>query len=257
MAVIFTVEGGVATLCLNRPEALNAIDGETQREVVEAFAETSRNPDIKVLVVTGAGEKSFCTGMDLKKTMPPSESFASFAFGAGDNASVGRRETDKPVICAINGYALGGGLELALACDIRICSENASFGLTEVRVGSIPGGGGTQRLPRIVGLTNAMYMLLTGDRVDSAEALRMGLVSRVVPREKLMEEALAIAARIAGNAPLSVRAVKKLVKAGIDMPLRNAIDHERYAFGLMRDTEDRIEGRKAFAEKRPPEYKGR
>lgn len=257
MAVIFTVENGVATLCLNRPEALNAIDPETQREIIDAYAEVNRRDDINVLIITGAGDRSFCTGMDLKKTMPPKESFASLSFGAGDNASVGKRETDKPVICAINGFALGGGLEFALSCDIRICSDNASFGLTEARVGSIPGGGGTQRLPRVVGLTNAMHMLLTGDRIDAAEALRIGLVSRVVPRENLMEEALAIATRIAGNAPLAVRAIKKLVKTGIDLPLRAAMDHERYAFGLLRDTEDRIEGRKAFAEKRAPVYKGR
>lgn len=257
MAIEFEVENGVATIVLNRPEAMNAIDPETSAELIEAYARVNSDPAINVLIVTGAGEKSFCTGMDLKKTMPPKESFASLTFGADGNMGIGRRETDKPVICAINGYALGGGLEFALACDIRIASENARFGLTEVRIGSIPGGGGTQRLPRIVGLSYAMHMLLTGDQIDAAEALRIGLVSRVVPFADLRAEATKIAARIAANAPLSVRAVKKLVKAGIHLPLREAMDHERYAFGLLRDTEDRIEGRRAFQEKRPPVYRGR
>jgi E-phenylitaconyl-CoA hydratase len=161
------------------------------------------------------------------------------------------------VICAVNGYAVGGGLELALACDICIAADNARFGLTEVRVGSIPGSGGVQRLPRAVGKSNAMLMLLTGDVVDAQEAWRIGIASKVVPLPQLMPTARDIAARIAANAPLAVRALKRLVTQGIDMPLVHALDVDKYMFGLLRDTEDRIEGRKAFQEKRKPRYRGK
>jgi E-phenylitaconyl-CoA hydratase len=169
---------------------------------------------------------------------------------------VGSLAIDKPVICAINGFALAGGLELALSCDIRIAVESASFGLPEVKIGSIPGAGGTQRLPRIVGMSNAMHMLLTADRIDSDEALRIGLVSKVVPAADLMESALQIARKIAGNAPLAVRAVKQLVVRGADLPLGAAIDAERMAWGVLRNTRDRIEGRVAFQQKRKPVYTG-
>jgi E-phenylitaconyl-CoA hydratase len=152
---------------------------------------------------------------------------------------------------------MGGGMELALACDICIASDNASFALSEVRIGSLPASGSVQRLPRSIGRSDAMLMLLTGDRVDAAEAMRMGFVSKVVPQAELMPAAHAIARRIAQNAPLSVRALKRLVTQGMDMPLAHALDLDRYMFGLLRDTQDRIEGRKAFAEKRPPAYKGK
>ncbi len=258
MTLLITVDRHVATITLNRPEALNSIDPETRAELRAAWRRIKEDDDIRVAVLTGAGEKAFCTGSDLKKTMPPKESFAQLAFSqAASDHLLADLDTDKPLICAINGYAMGGGLELALACDIRIASDNAQFALSEVRLGSIPGAGGTQRLPRAIGTSNAMLMLLTGDRVDAAEALRIGLVSKVVPQADLLPAALDIAARIAGNAPLSVRAIKRLVHSGLDMPLPAAIDAERYVFGLLRDTEDRIEGRKAFQEKRVPVYRGR
>ena len=168
-----------------------------------------------------------------------------------------RLQLSKPVIAAIEGAAVAGGMELALACDIRVASDNAVFALSEVRIGSIPGAGGTQRLPRAIGSSNAMLMLLTGDRVDAAEALRIALVSKVVCREELLPAAQEIARRIAQNAPLSVRSIKRLVVSGADMPLPAALDNERYVFGLLRDTEDRIEGRRAFQEKRSPVYQGR
>ena len=161
------------------------------------------------------------------------------------------------MIAAINGFAMGGGMELALACDIRICSENAEFALPEVKVGSMPGAGGTVRLPRFIGRSDAMLMLLTGNRSNAAEALRIGLVSKVLPQAQLLAEAEAIAQTIAANAPLSVRAVKRMVLKGEDMPLEQAIETERLAFGLLYSSEDRIEGRLAFAEKRKPQFKGR
>ena len=165
--------------------------------------------------------------------------------------------TGKPVIGAINGFALGGGLELALQCDIRIASDRASFGLPEVCIGSIPGAGGTQRLVRAVGQSDAMLMLLTGARIDAEEALRIGLVSRVVAHSALMEAAISIARQIAANAPLAVSAVKKLSTVGRDISLSAGLELEQQSFGLLRNSEDRIEGRTAFAEKRKPAFKGK
>lgn len=257
MGVLFSISESIATVVLNRPDALNSIDGETMSEMAAIWETIRKNDTIRVVILTGAGEKSFCTGMDLKKTMPPDESYAQLAFaGDGDRSFVGSLSTEKPVVCAINGFALAGGLELALACDIRIAVESASFGLPEVKIGSIPGAGGTQRLPRIVGMSNAMHMLLTADRISSAEALRIGLVSKVVPANQLMLEAGEIAGKIAANAPLSVRAVKQLVTRGADLPLQAAIDAERMAWGILRNTKDRIEGRVAFQQKRKPAYQG-
>jgi E-phenylitaconyl-CoA hydratase len=258
LTLLFTIEGPVATVTLNRPEAMNSIDAQMRAELLAAWERIKADDDIRCVIVTGAGPKAFCTGSDLKNTMPPDESYATAAFaGAGDRSFVASLEIDKPVICAINGYALAGGLELALFCDIRIAADTARFGLTEVRIGSIPGAGGTQRLPRIVGLTNAMHLLLTADLIDSVEALRIGLVSRVYPAEQLSAEARAIADKIAANAPLAVRAVKHLVHRGADLPLAAAIEAERMAWGVLRNTEDRIEGRTAFKEKRTPVYRGR
>ena len=258
MSILYEVKDFVATIVLNRPEAMNSLDPESLAELNNAFEIANRDESVRVVVLTGNGDKAFCTGSDLKKTMPPKESFAELTFGkprwlypfAG-------MEIDKPMICAVNGFALAGGMELALACDIRIASSNAQFGQSEVCVGSIPAAGGTQRLPRMVGMSDAMLMMLTGDRVDAQTALRIGLVSRVVPLESLMDEAMKIARRIADNAPLAVRAVKRLVRDGLDLPLLTAIQAEQFALGLLRDTEDRLEGRRAFQEKRKPVFAGK
>lgn len=258
MSLRIDVHEHVATLTLDRPDAMNAIDPALRAALKDAWARVRADDGIRVAVLTGAGERAFCTGADLKKTMPPKESFAELTFGRAesDHLLTGM-DLDKPLIAAVNGYALGGGLELALACDIRFASANAQFGLTEVRIGSMPGAGGTQTLPRIVGMSNAMLMLFTGDRIDAAEALRIGLVSRVFEPAQLLPEVQAVASRIAANAPLSIRAVKRVARDGIDMPLEAGIRAERLAFGLLRDTEDRIEGRKAFQEKRKPVFRGR
>jgi E-phenylitaconyl-CoA hydratase len=258
MSVRISVENHVATVVLDRPEAMNSIDPEMRRQMHATWERIRGDDEIWVAIITGAGEKSFCTGSDLKKTMPTQETFAQQVFAkSSSGAMIAGLDTDKPLIAAVNGYAMGGGMELALACDIRIASDNAQFALSEVKVGSMPGSGGTQRLPRAVSLSNAMLMLLTGDRIDAHEAYRIGLVSKVVPSAQLMPAALEIAGKIAANAPLSVRAVKRLVRQGMDMPLSHAIDVERYAFGLLYNSEDRIEGRRAFSEKRKPDYKGR
>jgi E-phenylitaconyl-CoA hydratase len=258
MAVLYEVSDRIATITLSRPEAMNALDPETLAELNEAFQRANADSEVRVVILTGAGEKAFCTGSDLKKTMPPKESFAELTFGRPKWLyPFAGMDIDKPVICAINGYALAGGLELALACDIRIASINAQFGQSEVCIGSIPAAGGTQRLPRMIGMSDAMLMMLTGNRLDAEEALRIGLVSRLVPPGELIAMAREIALCIAGNAPLSVRAVKRLVRDGIDMPLLAAIQAEQYALGLLRDSEDRLEGRRAFQEKRKPDFQGR
>lgn len=257
-SVEITLNEHIAVVTLNRPEAMNSVDPEMRQLLHETWERVRTDDDIWVVIVTGAGDKAFCTGSDLKKTMPTQDSFARQVFAQPHSgALVAGLTTDKALIAAVNGYAMGGGMELALACDIRICSQNAQFALSEVKVGSLPGSGGTQRLPRVIGMSDAMLMLLTGDRIDASEAFRTGLVSKVVPGERLMDEARDIARRIAANAPLSVRAVKRLVQQGQDMPLSHAIDIERYVFGLLYSSEDRVEGRKAFAEKRKPDYKGR
>ncbi|NWK95965.1 enoyl-CoA hydratase [Sphingobium lactosutens] len=258
MPVMLEVEDFVATITLNRPEAMNSLDPESIQQLDAAWKEISRRSDIRVGILTGAGERAFCTGADLKKTMPPSESFAELHFGSTTDAPIlAAMRTDKPMIAAINGYALGGGLELAMMCDIRISAQTAIFGLPEVSIGSIPAAGGTQRIVRAVGQSDAMLMLLTGDRLDAAEALRIGLVSRLVEPGKLLEEARAIAARIAANAPLAVVAVKKLATVGRELPLAAGLELEQQTFGILRNSEDRIEGRKAFAEKRKPAFQGR
>jgi len=258
MPIDVTVKDKVATAVINRPEAMNSIDPETRQQLYTLWDRIRNDDDIAVVVITGAGDRAFCTGADLKKTFPPKESFAELFFGRNDPGNMTHGfGSDKPIIAAVNGYAMGGGMELALACDICIASERAKFALSEVKVGSVPGSGGVQRLPRTIGKSDAMLLLLTGDTVDAHEAMRMGFVSKVVPHEEILSAARDIARRIAANAPLAVRVVKRLVTQGMEMPLVYATDLDRYLWGLIRDTEDRIEGRKAFSEKRKPVYKGR
>ncbi|WPG41468.1 enoyl-CoA hydratase/isomerase family protein [Variovorax sp. EBFNA2] len=258
MPIVKTVQDGVAIVTLNRPEAMNSIDPESNEQLLAIWDDVSSDESIRVLVLTGAGERAFCTGADLKKTMPPADSAARQVFRPGTrHSNFGTLQTDKPVIAAINGYALGGGLELALLADIRICSDNAQFGLPEVRVGSIPGAGGTQRLIRAVGQSDAMWMLLTGERIDATEALRIGLVSKVVPLSVLQETAVNLARAMAANAPLAMTAAKRLAMTGRELPLAGGLELERQAFGVLRDSEDRLEGRRAFADKRAPVFRGR
>ena len=257
MAILFTFEDHVATIILNRPEAMNALDPETMHELTAAFAECQMNDQVRVVILSAAGTRAFCAGADLKKTLATDKAFVELEFGAGQEESELRVGTDKPFICAINGIAVGGGLELALNADIRIASDAARFGLTEAKIGSMPGGGGTQLLTRAIGYSNAMYMALTGEIIPAAEALRLGLVSKVVTPEELLPTAKAIATAIASNAPLSVRAIKKVAKQGLDMPLDAGLRLERYTWGLLRGSKDREEGRKAFAEKRKPVYQGK
>ncbi len=252
------IENHIATVVIDRPQAMNAIDPETAEALTNAFARIAGDDAIRAAVLTGAGGRAFSAGADLKKTLDLTNPYAAQVFtGAGDRSFTAVLDCDKPLIAAVNGIALGGGLELALACDIRLAAPEARFGLPEVKVGTIPGAGGTQRLPRMIGSSDAMLMLLTGDTIDAAEALRLGLISRVMPAGELLSEAVALARRIAANAPLSVRAVKRLARSGREMHLGDALQLERFVWGMLRDTEDRKEGRRAFAEKRSPHFVGR
>lgn len=258
MTIGLDVEGGVATVTIDRPEALNALDDAARRSLIAAWAEIEGRSDIRAAVLTGAGERAFCVGSDLREQVAPEVSFAAQRFGgAQDPHLLNGFPEGTPVIAAINGYALGGGFEIALACDIRIASDTAVLGLPEVRVGSIPGAGGTQNLMRAVSASDALYLLLTGERVDAARALEMRIVSEVLPPENLIPRATEIARRIAENAPLSVNAVKRLAHRAAEMPFAAGLEAERNAFGLIRGTQDRQEGRAAFSEKRPPNYLGR
>ena len=267
MAIHYAVSNHVATVTLDRPEALNALVLGSLRELRAVLADARDDDDVRVIVLTGAGTKSFCVGADLKNTLPPSTNFgASFVKSIDRAAAEGVyvRLIDlstlrifKPLIAAINGYCLGGGLELALQCDLRVAAGNAVFGLPEAVVASIPAVCGIQALQRAVPSAIAMKMLLTGCKIDAAYAERVGLVSDVVPPESLLDKARELAATIAANGPLAVQMIKKVAETSSNVPLAQAIEFTELAWGAMRESEDRVEGRRAFAEKRKPGYKGR
>jgi enoyl-CoA hydratase/carnithine racemase len=257
--ILYAKEGRIAFVTINRPEKLNAIDPLTSAELLEAFTDFKEDDNVWVAILTGAGDRAFSTGNDLVAT-------AMRAQGQGDSRPVPLAafggitrgfECYKPIIAAINGYCLAGGLEIALSCDIRICSPNASFGLPEPTRGIIPGAGGTQRLPRVVPMAIAMKLLMTGGRIDAETALRTGLVSDVVPQDQLMAKAREIADEICNCGPLAVRAVKEAVMRGRELPLEEGLKIETEKSRDIGRTEDAREGPLAFAEKRRPEYKGR
>jgi enoyl-CoA hydratase/carnithine racemase len=255
MGVDFEKKDHVAYITLNRPEAMNSLDPESTEQLKDIWNQVRTDREIRVAVLTGAGEKAFSTGTDMKKTPPPTECMAAGYLNEG-MPIIPHMKMWKPIIAAINGYAIGGGLEMALACDLRIASSNAKFGLTEVKVASLAGLNGTQCLPRAVPQAIAMKMLLTGEMIDAEEAHRIGLISDVVEQDQLMDLAKKYAEKIASNAPLSVKAAKQAAVLGKDMPLDHAILFSHLMWGILRDTEDRKEGFTAFAEKRAPQYKG-
>jgi enoyl-CoA hydratase/carnithine racemase len=229
---------------------MNALNSEVFQALWYAFADFRDDNDLWVAVLTGAGDRAFSAGADIK-------GLVSGFSPEGDDVPVRPDNVWKPFIAAINGYCLGGGCELALMCDIRIASENAQFGQPEVNIGFMPAMGGTVRIPRFLPRAIAAEMLLTGNRINAQEALRIGLVSRVVPQEKLMDTAREIANTILTRGPLGVRAVKESMVRGYDMTLDEGLALEKELSGYLRATEDFVEGAKAFAEKRPPQYKGK
>ncbi|GHF18690.1 carnitinyl-CoA dehydratase [Amycolatopsis deserti] len=251
---------------LNRPEAYNALDPDAMVSLRETLIGFRDNPELSVAVITGAGDRAFCTGADLKRTKAPAGPFAAahlapYEIGVRDGGyvraiTISELAIPKPLIAAINGHALGGGLEIALDCDLRVASPNATFGLPEARWASVPAVGGASHLLRAVPPAVAMKMLLTGDRIDAVEAHRVGLVSDVVAADQLMDTALGLARRITANGPLAVRAIKSLALRTHDLPLSRSIELEQLLWGLLRDTDDRAEGRQAFADRRDPRYHG-
>lgn len=251
-------DDAIACITLNRPDKRNAIDDATRDALAAALLGIDEDADIRVAIVTGAGT-AFCAGVDL--TTPGSVSAQSPAAAtpavARPRLSTPFDVFSKPVIAALNGVAVGGGLELALACDIRIAAAGARFGLPEVRIGSIPGSGGTQRLAGSVGRSLAAQMLFTGETITAEQALAAGLVSEVHAPEALMERAWTLARIIAGNAPLSLIAIKKALRAATDVPLAAGFALERTLYDTLTVSEDRQEGRAAFREKRKPNFKGR
>ena len=253
----YELAGGVATITLNRPDVLNAMNNAMRTELLELFAGLRSDEAVRAVVVTGAGERAFCAGADIREFLEPP---VPTRFREERRRLDFRREMDRcpqPIIAAIRGFALGGGLELALACDIRVAAEDAQLGLTEINLAIIPGGGGTQRLPRLVGRGKALEMILTGMRVSAAEALRLGLVERVVPVAELLPSAQALAKSIAEKAPIALRYAKEAVVSGIELPLADGLRLENDLATLLRTTEDRVEGARAFVEKRKPKWSGR
>lgn len=254
--VLLKIEKNIATITLNRPEAANAFSRQMLTEFRELIEELKYNSSIRTVILTGSGEKVFCAGADLKERagMTPIEVKQTVALIRQVINSV--EHLPMPVIAAINGVAFGGGLELALACDIRIAAETAKVGLTETSLAIIPGAGGTQRLPRLIGLGKAKELIYTAQRVDAYEAKEIGLVEYVVPKEELLQKAMEIADRIADNGPIAVAQAKIAINKGMEVDLQTGLELEQMAYAMTIPTEDRIEGLTAFKEKRKPQYKG-
>ncbi len=252
MKVLFERTGAIARVTINRPERLNACDFETYARLAEVWREFQDDPTMRVAILTGAGERAFCAGSDIKTNYVerPGEEPHNLLFPILLNLT-------KPIIAAINGHANGGGLEQALACDIRVAADHAQFGLGEVRLGWLPGGGGTQRLPRLIPLGRALEMLYTGNRIGAQEALRLGLVDHVAPMDQLIARCEAIAQEICKSAPLAVQRIKHAALRGLDRPLAEGLELEREHYEWLQTTEDAREGALAFAEKRPPNWKTR
>ena len=247
---------GIATVTINRPKSLNALNAETLRELQTVFAHLAEAPEVGVVILTGAGEKAFVAGADIA-AMQPLDAVAARDFARLGHAVLHAIEKGpKPVIAAVNGFALGGGCELAMACDLRFAADTAKFGQPEVNLGVIPGFGGTQRLARLVGKGRALELVLSGAMIDAAEAWRIGLVNRVLPQAELLGAARALAATILAKGPLAVRLAKEAVTAGLEMDLDRACAREADLFGLGLATSDQKEGMAAFLEKRPARFKG-
>jgi 2-(1,2-epoxy-1,2-dihydrophenyl)acetyl-CoA isomerase len=255
----FEVKDGIATITLNRPEKLNAFTPEMLDDWLAAYQECRDSDAVKVAVLTGAG-RGFCSGGDTSR-MGDSEEPTPLATKSQlwdriERIPLTLAEMDKPIIAAVNGVATGAGMDMALMCDFRIAAESARFAESYVKVGLVPGAGGAYFLPRVVGRAKAMELLFTGDFVNAQEALEIGLVNYVVPDDKLMEKTYEIAGRIAGNAPLSVRLIKRALTQGMNIDLRTHLDQISSHIAVVRSTEDHVEAIKAYREKRTPVYKG-
>jgi enoyl-CoA hydratase/carnithine racemase len=255
--LLIDIKDRIATFTLNRPEIMNSFNFALLRALRAAVDEVRFNPEVRVIIITGASEKAFCAGADLKEriTLSPSE-VKQFIYTIR-TLFTDIESLNKPVIAAVNGVALGGGTELALSCDIRIAADTASLGLTETRLAIIPGAGGTQRLPRLVGIGKAKELILTGRRGDAREALEIGLVNKICEPRKLMEAALEMAAMICECGPIAVEQAKYAINAGMQTDIHTGLAIESNAYWITIPSEDRLEGLAAFREKRKPAYKGK
>jgi enoyl-CoA hydratase len=255
--LIYEKKGAIAYVAINRPKVLNALNGATWAELRKAFENARDDSAIRGVILTGAGDKAFVAGADI------SELAHSNSIDAEQGSRFGQGVLDlienlgKPVIAAINGFALGGGLEAAMACTIRIASDSAKFGQPEVKLGLLPGGGGTQRLPRLIGKGRAFQLILTGGIIDAKQAYRIGLVNEVVPADHLIPRAEGILSEIAANGPIAIRLALEATNKGLESSLADGLALEASYFGLLAGTEDKKEGTAAFLEKRPAQFRGR
>jgi len=257
--IIYEKKDNVAWITLNNPERYNALDYEMRRELKEALEDAAKDGDIRAVVIRGSG-KAFSAGADIKAFLEWTPLKVVEVFKeVGTSFVISRiiREMPKPVIAVVHGYCLGGGFELVQACDIVIASEDAVFGQPEINVGVIPGGGGTQRLPRLIGEKKAKELIFTGDRVSAREMAELGLVNRVVPPDKLMDTVNELLEKIKSKSPVMIAAAKEAINASMEMSLTEGLKYEAQVFANLFSTEDQKEGAKAFLEKRKPEWKGR
>jgi enoyl-CoA hydratase len=255
--ILFSIDEGIATITFNRPKALNAMNTETMSELMDAVSLCRNDDDIRVIILTGSGDKAFVAGADIAQ-MQDSEPREALAFMELGHETLRLLETTpKPSIAAVNGFALGGGTEISMACDMRFASEKARFGQPEILIGLIPGWGGTQRLPRLVGMGRAKELILGGGQIDATRAYEIGLVNRIYPPETLMEETIKFARKLSGLPPFQLKMAKQSINFGYDLPLDNAGRLEVECCAQCFSTEDQKEGMKAFLEKRKPDYKGR
>jgi enoyl-CoA hydratase len=255
--LLVDVRDGIATVTVNRPDKLNALNDQVVADLRAAVAALKADPAVKGVILTGAGPKAFVAGADIGDLAKQGVLDGRERALSGQAVLNALETMGKPVLAAVNGFALGGGCELAMACHIRIAGENAKFGQPEVKLGITPGYGGTQRLPRIVGKGRALHLLLTAEMIDAQEALRIGLVTKVVPADQLMAEAVKLMRGIVANGPVAVALTIEAVHQGLEMTLAEGLQLEANAFGLVASTQDMKEGLTAFLEKRPAKFEGR
>jgi enoyl-CoA hydratase len=254
--IIYEKEDGFAIITLNRPNRKNALNLKLMEELLNALGEIEEDGEVKTVIITGAGD-AFAAGADIAMFDALTSPIKAWELSQGRNPVHEIERSNKPYIAAVNGLALGGGCELALACDLRIASDKAIFGQPEVNLGLLPGAGGTQRLPRLIGVTKAKEMLFTGDPIDAKEAFRIGLVNRVVDGKSLMDEAKKIAKKIASKPPIALKVIKSVVNRGLNTDIESALKYEVDGFAILFSTRDREEGIKAFLEKRRPQFRGK
>ncbi len=256
--LLYEKENGIAVVVLNRPRQRNALSLRMKEELGHVFGVIEQDEEVKAAILTG-GETAFCSGADIKERSTMQMTQAEFYFERRKSHEFYCKleNCEKPVIAAMSGVAVGGGCELALVCDLRVASESVRMGFPEVKIGMIPAAGGTQRLPRLIGVARAKEILYTGEFIDAREAYRIGLVNRVVPVDRLMEEARSLAGKLVDYPPLSVKFMKRAVNTGMQLDLASALDYEAHISAMLGTSEDRVEGFKAFVEKRKPIFKGR